>query len=74
MYAWQFAYGEYDWRDVNNLAMTMYRKDDIKQHLMDMQFDSAEDFELAWGKQAVDLYQVGLCCGKSRIDKKAYCY
>jgi len=60
IYAWQFTYGEYDWRRPNNTSMTMYRKKDIIKSVKDITYDSYQTLEKIWNNQLFDLSEVGL--------------
>ena len=68
MYAWQFAYGEYDWKYPNNIDMTLYRKADIKKSLEERVYSSPNTFEGegVW-EEDFDWHRVGLFYKHSKI-------
>ncbi|MFC1841589.1 glycosyltransferase family 2 protein [Candidatus Dependentiae bacterium] len=66
IYAWQFKNGEHDWRNPNNLLMTLYRKKDILNALEDLHFDTAKKLEKNWNKSKFDMGNIGLFFEKSK--------
>ncbi len=66
IYAWQFATGEYSWRDHHTFSMALYRKDDIVTQFTQMNFDTSHDLEAAWDKIQFDWNKVGLCFEHSK--------
>lgn len=68
VYAWQFQYGEQDWRNPNNLFMTIYKKTDIIDVIKELQYTSDSSLEYAWNKQIFDMEQTGLFFKESKIE------
>jgi len=66
IYAWQFQDGEHDWRNPNNLLMTLYKKEAVTKYLKDMQYNSCISLENNCNKQIFDMQQVGLCFAESK--------
>lgn len=67
VYAWKFHDGEFDWRMVHNINMTLYHKNRIKSCLQDMLFNSIDSLATAWGQCAVDGEDVGLFFKQSKV-------
>ena len=67
VYAWKFHDGEFDWRMVHNINMTLYHKNRIKSCLQDIRFNSIDSLVTAWGQCAVDGEDVGLFFKQSKI-------
>jgi len=59
--AWVFGYGQRDWREYHNMAMTLYRKQDVFEQFQQMTFNSPEDLFNQWRAIEVNLEKVGLC-------------
>jgi glycosyltransferase involved in cell wall biosynthesis len=66
IFAWQFTIGEEDWRQPNSLDMTLFKKSDIKDDLMDISFNNISLLEQTWN-QKTDLNKVGLFYSESKI-------
>jgi len=60
VYAWQFKDGQCDWKNPNNLLMTMYRKDEILETIKNISYNSSASLEKYFNTQKFDLEKVGL--------------
>ena len=69
IYAWQFKYGEHEWRNPNNLSMTIYKKKDMINSIKELNYNSCESLEKNWNNHIFDLYKVGLFFEKSKVVK-----
>lgn len=58
-FAWQFAAGTDDWNTPNPFSFALFRKEDIKNTILDLDFDSVETLHYEW-IQALPQTQVGL--------------
>src|SRR5262249_31255174 len=65
--AWQFMYGEHDWRTPNTLTMALYRKQDLIAQLSDLNYDCPQSLLSAWSSVYVDLHAVGLMSEHAKI-------
>ena len=65
---WCFDEGEFDWGYPHTVDMTVYRRADIMQSLMDLPFTSPNTLEGAWSAQPnFDWKRIGLCYECSKI-------
>jgi len=67
IYAWQFKYGEHNWRRPHNLFMTLYRKNDILQSVRDLNYNSSENLSATWNNQLFDMENIGLFFEASKV-------
>lgn len=68
IFAWQFKYGECDWRYCNNLDMTLYKKSKIYSHVNNLSFNSPNKLEEEWSFGIENVKdEVGLCFETSKI-------
>lgn len=61
VFAWQFMWGEYDWREAHDFNMTLYHKNDLKKMFNQLKFDSAQTLLAAWSRYPFELKSVGIC-------------
>ncbi|MCL4361740.1 hypothetical protein M1446_05295 [Candidatus Dependentiae bacterium] len=66
MFIWKFNSGMYDWNYPNNLDMTLYLKNKIRNMIYTLHYNSPNTLEGQWACRA-DLNQFGLCYGDSKI-------
>ena len=66
IHAWQFKSGEYHWREPNNLAMTLYRKQDILNTIQPINYNSIEQLTKHWNSTKFNTKNVGLFFEKSK--------
>lgn len=66
VYSWRFAEGAGDWAYPNTVDMTLFKKDDIKDMLLKLNYWSPNSLESAWSIQA-DLAKKGVCFESSKI-------
>lgn len=52
MWAWQFSSAEGDWRYPHTVDMTLYRKEDIKQFLISLNYTNPNSLESKWALKA----------------------
>jgi len=66
MMTWQFGKSVSDWAYSNNVDMTLYRKDDMKDFLMRESYNNPNILEFVWTRY-VDLNKKGISFEKSKI-------
>jgi len=66
LYAWQFMYGEHDWRQEHTLSMALYRTKDLLAAISDLNYDTPETLQASWSTAYVDLNNVGLIYATSK--------
>jgi len=66
-HAWQFKYGEQEWRTPHNMKMTIYRKQDMIHLLTELQYNSCKSLWKIWNNQKFDLCNVGLFFENSKV-------
>jgi len=71
VYVWQFADGEYDWRIPYSCSMSVYRKAQIALLCADLQYHSWHELERMLVTARVDLHNVGLVYGESKVAQMA---
>lgn len=66
---WSFFEGGFhDWAYPNNVDMTIYRKSDIENTFIKLDFFSPNSLEAAWHKLSTGIYMLkGMCFGESKI-------
>ncbi len=67
VYVWKFYDGEFDWRNVHNINMTLYEKHKIKSCFQDILFNSIHDLTTALEGCAVDGEDVGLFFKQTKV-------
>lgn len=66
--AWAYTYGEGDWKQHNNMMMSLYRTQDILQQIQNLPSDTSFDnFVQNWQKIPLKGIQVGLCHNISKV-------
>ncbi len=60
IFAWQFNTGTYDWNYPNSLDMTLFRKKDIQEPLITMDYKTPNTLDVTWDHIA-DRTKIGLC-------------
>lgn len=66
VFVWQFKDGEGDFGYPHTVDMTLYRKEDIRGDLEEIDFTTPNTFETEWAEKA-RLHQMGLYYRKSKI-------
>jgi len=66
IYAWQFRFGEYDWKKPNNLLMTLYRKKDILKSIKEKNYNSTETLVDNWNLEPFGADNIGLFFAESK--------
>jgi len=66
VFAWQFNQGKHDWKYPNNVDMTLYQKETIKEDLEKLEFHNPNTFEGHWSEIA-NFNKIGLCFNTSKI-------
>lgn len=67
VFAWQFKYGEFEWRNPNALLYCLYRKRDLEESIKYLRFNSVTTLMNALALQAVDSESIGLCFAHSAV-------
>lgn len=67
VYAWKFKDGEFDWRLIHNVNMTLYHKNNVSHYLQDILFSSITELAMAWDKCAIDSEDVGLFFKQAKV-------
>lgn len=66
IFAWQFKTGTYDWNYPNSLDMTLFRKKDIQEPLITMDYKTPNTLDVTWD-HAADRTKIGLCFKYSKM-------
>ncbi|MFI5333339.1 MAG: hypothetical protein ACHQVS_04545 [Candidatus Babeliales bacterium] len=67
VYSWCFIQGFADWGYPNNVDMTLYRKRDIKQVIMDLTYSNPNTLELQWARNPASRTKLGLCFARTKM-------
>jgi len=60
MYAWQFKYGEYNWKKPQTISLALYNTHDIKNDLSNIVYDTPALLEYLWSGISFDMTNIGL--------------
>lgn len=64
--AWQFNFGEYEWRTPHTFNASIYRRSDLLAQFSEINFESLDTLEKMWDKCFFDFTDVGLCFDESK--------
>ncbi len=68
IYSWQFKQGQFDWNYPHTVDMTLYRKQDIQNHIKNLQYHTPNHLEAQWDVQSNRIRHLhGLCYKESKI-------
>jgi len=67
VYSWHFSNGQCDWNYPNTVDMTLYKKDDIKQSFLHMNYVAPNTLEARWSTRKNRSKPVGLCHEETKI-------
>lgn len=65
--AWQFAEGEFDWREPFACTMTLFNKSDLYKVIKDVAFNSCAELQSMLHRSSIDLHEMGICLQKEAV-------
>lgn len=67
IYAWDLETGEYDWGIANSLDMTLFKKEQLKEALAQLKYQTPNSLEITWAEKCAPERAIGLYFERSKL-------
>lgn len=64
-FLWEVSGAKGDWRQTNNVNMTVYKKEDVEKFIRSMSFSTIKEFKGTW-QRGLDSRSINVCFAESR--------